>query len=381
MWCVAQLDEEYVGKMEDVLALYEKPVNPREPVVCLDEKSVVLHAEVRPVQPAAPGREGRRDGEYRRCGTANVFCGVEPKAGQHFTRVTRTRSAAEFAQMVGVLADAHPRARTIHLVMDNLNTHCQKSLTDYYGEKIGARLWKRLTVHHTPKHGSWLNQAEIEIGLFSRQCLGKRRMPESCRLHTEARAWNRRVNRDRARHAEPNGRRHTAGDCGRHKLAEAHGARVHQHAAQEDRDRDHQHPARERPGAGLRSREVASQQGSRQEGTGGGTTIFEGGNLEIDPPRRLVQSFRALWGEEVKSAGTLRVTWEIEPVGDSCLLKVTHDQLREDANNQLYGGWPMILSGIKTLIETGEILITPESLRWLQGVKEQLPEVGGSQSR
>ena len=199
MWCVAELDEEYLGKMEDVLALYEKPVNVREPVVCLDEKSVLLHAEVRPMQPVAPGREGRRDGEYRRCGTANVFCGVEPKAGRHFTRVTPTRSAAEFAQMVRVLADAYPRARTIHLVMDNLNTHCRKSLTDRYGDKVGARLWKRLTVHYTPKHGSWLNQAEIEIGLFSRQCLGKRRIAHLGRLRTEARAWNRRVNREPVR--------------------------------------------------------------------------------------------------------------------------------------------------------------------------------------
>jgi uncharacterized protein YndB with AHSA1/START domain/DNA-binding transcriptional ArsR family regulator len=106
--------------------------------------------------------------------------------------------------------------------------------------------------------------------------------------------------------------------------------------------------------------------GSRFEGVGGGQPILEGENLEVDPPRRLVQSFRALWGEDVKSEGTSRVTWEIEPVGDSCLLKVTHDQLREGANNQLYGGWPMILSGIKTLLETGEILTTPGSLRWLE---------------
>jgi uncharacterized protein YndB with AHSA1/START domain len=121
--------------------------------------------------------------------------------------------------------------------------------------------------------------------------------------------------------------------------------------------------------------------GSLYEGVGGGMPIFEGENLEVDPPRRLVQSFRALWGEDVKSEGTSRVTWEIEPVGDSCLLKVTHDQLREDANNQLYGGWPMVLSGIKTLLETREILTTPGSLRWLQGVKEQLPEVVRSKSR
>lgn len=115
---------------------------------------------------------------------------------------------------------------------------------------------------------------------------------------------------------------------------------------------------------------------SSYRGVGGGTPIFEGENLVVDPPRRLVQSFRALWGEDVKSEGTSRVTWEIEPVGDSCRLLVTHDQLREDANTQLYGGWPMVLSGIKTLLETGEILTTPGSLRWLQGAQEH-PALGG----
>jgi DNA-binding transcriptional ArsR family regulator len=107
--------------------------------------------------------------------------------------------------------------------------------------------------------------------------------------------------------------------------------------------------------------------GSRYEGTGHGHPIFEGENLEVDRPRRLVQSFRALWGEDVKSEGTSRVTWEIEPVGDSCLLKVTHDDLREGANAELYGGWPMVLSGLKTLLETGETLTTPGSLMWLDG--------------
>jgi DNA-binding transcriptional ArsR family regulator/uncharacterized protein YndB with AHSA1/START domain len=108
---------------------------------------------------------------------------------------------------------------------------------------------------------------------------------------------------------------------------------------------------------------------SRYQALGGGNLIFEGENLEVDPPRRLVQSFRALWGEDVKSEGTSRVTWEIEPVGDSCLLKVTHDQLREDVNTQLYGGWPMILSGLKTLLETGEMLTTPGSRRWMPGAE------------
>src|SRR5690606_700077 len=96
------------------------------------------------------------------------------------------------------------------------------------------------------------------------------------------------------------------------------------------------------------------------------TPILEGENLEVDPPRRLVQSFRALWGEDVVAEGTSRVTWEIEQIQDSCRLTVRHDQLREGANDQLYGGWPMILSGLKTLIETGEMLTTPGSLTYLK---------------
>ena len=94
--------------------------------------------------------------------------------------------------------------------------------------------------------------------------------------------------------------------------------------------------------------------------------ISEGENLEVDPPRRLVQSFRALWSDDVKSEGTSRVTWEIEPVGDSCRLTVTHDQLRDGANDELYGGWPMVLSGLKTLLETGQTLTTPGSLMYLK---------------
>jgi uncharacterized protein YndB with AHSA1/START domain/DNA-binding transcriptional ArsR family regulator len=104
--------------------------------------------------------------------------------------------------------------------------------------------------------------------------------------------------------------------------------------------------------------------GSRYQAVGGGNLIAEGENLEVDPPRRLVQSFHAVWDEDVKREGTSRVTWQIEPIGDSCRLTVTHDQLREDANNQLYGGWPMVLSGLKTLLETGELLTTPGSQRW-----------------
>jgi len=197
MWCVADLNPDYIEKMEDVLAVYEKPYNPAEPVVCLDEKPVSLHADVRPPIPAQPGKVAKRDNEYKRCGTANVFGVVEPKAGRHFTTATPDRSGAEFARMVGHIAGQYPLARTIHLVMDNLNTHGRKSLVDYFGEPEGGRLWDRFTLHYTPKHGSWLDQAEIELSLFSRQCLGTRRIPDLGTLQRETKAWNRQANRKR----------------------------------------------------------------------------------------------------------------------------------------------------------------------------------------
>ena len=199
MWCVPELNDEYIEKMEDVLGTYEQPYDPAEPVVCLDEKPITLHAEVRPPSAAVPGREARRDSEYERCGTANVFCAVEPKAGRHFTFATPDRSAVQFAQVVFELAMQYPDADTIHLVMDNLNIHRRKSLTDLLGAEVGREVWNRFTVHYTPTHGNWLNQAEIEIGLLSRQCLGSRRIPDLKTLRKEVTAWNREVNRRRTR--------------------------------------------------------------------------------------------------------------------------------------------------------------------------------------
>ena len=199
MGCVPEIDEAYIACMEDVLETYERPYDPTQPMICLDEKPVTLHADVRSPAAAAPGREARHDSEYERCGTANVFCAVEPKAGRHFTFVTPHRSGVEFAKAVFELAMAHPEAETIHLVMDNLSTHSRKSLTDLCGEELGGEIWACFTPHYTPAHGSWLNQAEIEIGLFARQCLGKRRMPDLATLRREAAAWNRRVNRDRVK--------------------------------------------------------------------------------------------------------------------------------------------------------------------------------------
>jgi transposase len=185
--------------MEDVLAVYERPYNPKEPVVCCDEKPVALHAEVRPARPARPGHVAKRDSEYQRCGTANIFGIVEPKAGRHFTRATPNRSARQFARTIRDLVAAYPKARTIHLVLDNLNTHRESSLITHLGRRVGRRLWRRLTVHYTPKHGSWLNQAEIELSLVARQCLGTQRMPDLEHLRLQTRAWNRRANRRKTR--------------------------------------------------------------------------------------------------------------------------------------------------------------------------------------
>jgi len=140
MWCVAQLNRQYIRKMEDVLALYEKPYDSREPVICLDEKPVSLHRELRSPVPAKPGSPAKRDNEYQRCGTANVFGVVEPKADRHFTKATVNRSGQQFARFIDYLLRRYATARTIHLVMDNLNIHSRKSLTDAFGEEKGRHL-------------------------------------------------------------------------------------------------------------------------------------------------------------------------------------------------------------------------------------------------
>ena len=194
---MAELTPEYIQRMEDVLRLYGKPWNPKEPVICLDEKSVQLLEDSRPVKPVRPGYIEKQDSEYIRRGTGNIFCGVEPKGGRHLTWVTKNRKADKFAQIILKIALAYPRVKTRHLVMDNLNTHNEKSLVGYYGRGKGRKLWKSFTVHYTPKHGSWLNQAEIEIGLFSRQCLGKDRIAKLKDLKDRAKAWNRQVNKKR----------------------------------------------------------------------------------------------------------------------------------------------------------------------------------------
>jgi hypothetical protein len=199
MWCVPDLDDAYVAHMEDVLEIYERPYNRREPVVCFDERPVPLRDSARRGQRARPGRVEREDSEYIRCGTANVFCGVEPLAGRHFTKATLNRSGRACAKMLQRIARRYRNVDTIHLVMDQLSTHKKSCVVKNLGPTRGERLWKRFTVHYTPKHGSWLNIAETEISIFSRQCLGRRRVRSLADLASDTDAWNSRINRCRTK--------------------------------------------------------------------------------------------------------------------------------------------------------------------------------------
>ena len=161
--------------MEDVLDLYAEPYNPERPVVCFDETSKQLLAEPRSPIPPKPGRRERYDYEYQRQGTRNLLMLCEPLAGWRHVTVTERRTMVDFAQQMRWLADeAYPSAEKIRVVLDNLNTHQPASLYETFEPKEARRIRKRLEFHHTPKHGSWLNMAEIEFSVFSKQCLARR---------------------------------------------------------------------------------------------------------------------------------------------------------------------------------------------------------------
>lgn len=183
--------------MEDVLRLYARRHDPLQPVVCLDEKPVVLHAAKRTGRRASPGKEARRDYEYRRHGTANVFCIVEPLTGRRLTHATPQRGYKDFARALTRIARRYREARTIHLVVDNLSTHCEKACIATYGRRKGRALWRRFTVHFTPKHGSWLNAGEMEVSLLSRQCLGRRRILSFALVRDQVDVWARDADRRR----------------------------------------------------------------------------------------------------------------------------------------------------------------------------------------
>ena len=195
-WCLPpEADAEFVCAMEDVLEVYERPFDPRRPQVCLDEASKQLVAETRVPVPPAPGRPARHDYEYERRGTANLFVVTEPLVGQRHLRVTDRRTAVDFAHTVRWLLDElYPRAEKVVLVMDNLNTHKPASLYEAFAPAEARRLAERLEIHYTPKHGSWLNIAEIELSILARQCLG-RRIASKEELAREVAAWQRRRNK------------------------------------------------------------------------------------------------------------------------------------------------------------------------------------------
>ena len=175
--------------MEDTLEVYHRPRDPARPLVCLDEAAKQLPGEVRAPLPIQPGRVERIDGEYERHGTASLFMVCEPLAGKRRVFVRAQRKRADFAAVVKTLCDElYPKAEKIVLVMDNLNTHGVASLYAGFPPAEARRLAERLEIHHTPKHGSWLNMAEIELSVLARQCLAER-MDNREHLAAEVAAW------------------------------------------------------------------------------------------------------------------------------------------------------------------------------------------------
>jgi transposase len=185
--------------MEHVLHLYQEPYEPKRPMVCFDEKSTQLLADKQKPIPMKKGRATRQEYEYKRNGTRNLFVFVEPKAGIRHVLPTRRRTKQDFAYAMRYLVDIlYPDAKRIDVVMDNLNTHHYHSLVEFFGKEEADRLMTRLSFHFTPKHASWLNMAEIEIGVLAKQCLS-RRIPDEWTLSTEIIAWEEMRNAKKAK--------------------------------------------------------------------------------------------------------------------------------------------------------------------------------------
>lgn len=199
MWCIPKVDSDFVARMEDVLELYAEKPDERRPVVCFDETPRQLIGESRvPVAPK-PGRPARFDYEYVRNGTANIFMFVDAHRPWRHAKVTDRRTRRDFAECMRDLVDIHyPKAERIRVVMDNLSTHTPAALYDSFEPVEARRILQRLEIHYTPKHASWLNMVEIEIGAMVSQCLD-RRIPTKALLVKEVKAWEKRRNREKAR--------------------------------------------------------------------------------------------------------------------------------------------------------------------------------------
>jgi hypothetical protein len=195
MWCIApEADCEFVAAMEDVLEVYTRPADPQRPLVCLDETSKQLVGESRTPLPPRPGQPARYDCEYVRHGVANLFVAFEPLNGWRRVRVTDTRRRRDWAWFVKELVDErYPDAERVVLVMDRLNTHSVASLYEAFPPEEAGRIAQRLEIHRTPKHGSWLNMAEIELAVLARQCLAER-IADKVTLARQVAAWERERN-------------------------------------------------------------------------------------------------------------------------------------------------------------------------------------------
>lgn len=199
MWCIARLTTEFRKRMYKLLALYARPYNKDYPVVCLDEKSKQLIEDVRKTIPLKPGSPAKYDGEYRRRGTRNIFVAVEPLAGRREIKVTRQRKKNDFAYFVRQLIDdTYRRAKKIRLVLDNLNTHFAASFYETFGKREATRILGKIEFYYTPKHGSWLNMAEVEINIMSRECLS-RRIGDPNVLEKEIKCWAAQKNKMKAK--------------------------------------------------------------------------------------------------------------------------------------------------------------------------------------
>lgn len=197
MWCVPKLTSEFIERMEHLLDLYALPYNKDEPVVCIDEKSKQLIQDVRTALPMTKHAQRRRDYEYRRGGTRNIFCAVEPKGGRRKITVTLRRTKKDFAAFVKTLVNEdYPDARMIHIVCDNLNTHNPSSFQEMFGKEETQRLMKRIRFHYTPKHASWLDMAEIELSVLSRTAINGRISDEDA-LKTRIDRFQKERNRQR----------------------------------------------------------------------------------------------------------------------------------------------------------------------------------------
>jgi hypothetical protein len=194
MWCVARITVEYRERMYALLDLYAKAYDPAEPVICLDEKSKQLLADKRQPIEMKPGSPAKEDYEYRRQSTRNLFVAVEPKGARREVSVTARRTKKDFVTFVLYLLQVvYASARKLHLVVDNLNTHFARSFVEVLGAEEAALVLSRIDFHYTPKHASWLNMAEVEIGVMEKQCTG-RRIPTEAVLQSEIAAWQHKRN-------------------------------------------------------------------------------------------------------------------------------------------------------------------------------------------